>query len=122
MFKQEVVERVIEHTILHWDEIPDRENTIEQALLRMSNDGVLFWPFLSNALLRKDIPCEISELLNRIVDRLHAGEIKLGEGSKAINEYMGACFNSESTCVLSRKIRESVVLPVKENEENRKEQ
>ena len=118
MFKQTVAERVIEHTVLHWTEIPDRENTIEQALLRMSNNGVFSWPLLANALLRKDIPCEISELLNQIVDRLHAGEIKLGEGSKAINEYMGACFNPESTCVLSRKIRESVVLPVKENEEN----
>lgn len=113
-FKQAVAERIIEHSVQHWTEIPDRENTIEQALLRMSNTGVLFWPLLSNALLKTDVPHEISELLNRIVERLQAGEIKLGECTKAISEYADACVNSESVCVLSKKIRQEVVLPISE--------
>ena len=121
MLKQAVAERIVEQTVLHWDEIPDRENTIEQALLRMSNTGILFWPLLANALLRKDVPHEISELLNRIVERLHAGEIKLGECTKDISEYADACVNSESVCVLPKNIRQAIVLPVKESTENRKE-
>ena len=103
-FKQAVAERIIEHSVQHWTEIPDRENTIEQALLRMSNTGVLFWPLLSNALLRTDVPREISELLNRIVERLHAGEIRLGECTKAISEYADACVSPESACMLSREM------------------
>ena len=99
MFKQAVAERIVEHTVLHWGEIPDRENTIEQALLRMANKGVVFWPLLSNAVnLRKGISREISELLNRIVERLRTGEIKLGERTKAISEYADACVNPESVC------------------------
>lgn len=118
MFKQAVAKRIVEHTVLHWDEIPDRENTIEQALFRMSHNGVLFWPLLSNALLRKGIPREVSELLNRIIERLSSGEIKLGECTKAISEYVDACVNPESVCVLSKKIRQDVVLPVEESEKN----
>ena len=121
MFKQAVAERIVEHTVLHWDEIPDRENTIEQALFRMSNKGVLFWPFLSNALAEKESPCEISELLRRIIERLRAGEIKLGECTKAISEYADACVNPEVVCVMAKKIRQTVALPVEENERNRGE-
>lgn len=118
MFKQTVAKRIVEHTVLHWDEIPDRENTIEQSLLRMSNKGVVLWPLLSNALRsRKDIPREIFELLNRIVDRLHAGEMRLGECTKAISEYADACVNPESVCVLSKKMWQPVALSVKENAE-----
>ena len=113
-FKQIVAERIVEQTVLHWDKIPDRENTIEQALLRMSNNGVLFLPLLSNVLVRKVVPCDISEFLNRIVERLHAGEIKLGECTKAIRVYVDACANSESVSVLSKKIQQAVVLPTSE--------
>lgn len=84
-FKQAVAKRIVEYTALHWDEIPDRENTIEQSLFRMSNKGDLFWPFLANALTEKDTPCEVCELLNRIIERLRAGEMKLGECTKAIS-------------------------------------
>lgn len=113
-FKQAVAERIVEHTVLHWDEIPDRENTIEQALFQMSNKGVLFWPFLANALAEKETPCEVSRLLNRIVEQLRVGEIKLGECTKAISEYADACVNPESVRVLSKKIRQSVVLSINE--------
>lgn len=112
MFKQAVAKRIVEHTVLHWDEIPDRENTIEQALFRMSNKGVLFWPFLANALAEKKAPCEISGLLSRIIERLRAGEKKLGECTKAISEYADACVNQEAACVMAKKIRQDVVLPV----------
>lgn len=116
MFKQEVAERIVEHTVLHWNEIPDRENTIEQALLRMSNKGVVLWYHLSNALRsRKDIHREISEWLNRTIERLRTGEIKFGACTKDISEYADACVNPESVCVLSKKIRQAVVLPAKEN-------
>lgn len=32
MAKHDVAERVIEHVVLHWDSIPDRENTIARLL------------------------------------------------------------------------------------------
>lgn len=121
MFKQAVAERIVEHTVLHWNEIPDRENTIEQALFRMSNKGALFWPFLANALAEKETPCEVSRLLNRIVERLRVGEMKLGECTKAISEYADACVNPEAVCVMAKEIRQTVVLPEEENERNRGE-
>ena len=107
-FKQAIAERIVEHTVLHWDEIPDRENTIEQALFRMSNKGGLFWPFLANALAEKEVPCEVSRLLNRIVEQLRVGEVRLGECTKAISEYADACVNPESVCELSKNVRQTV--------------
>ena len=78
MAPRDVAERMIEHVALHWDSIPDRENTIEQALLQMSN-GYFRWTDVSNALIGKEMPSEILEFMQRAVERLRKYEIQMGE-------------------------------------------
>ena len=69
-------------------------------------------------LAEKEVPCEVSRLLNRIVEQLRVGEIRLGECTKDISEYADACVNPEAVCIMAKKIRQTVILPVEENEEN----
>ena len=110
MTQEQIATRVVEHTTLHWDSIEDRENTIEQVLLRMTNDGGGFlWVLVANALVRMDAPSHVSELLGRIVSRLENNEIKLGKITKAVSEFADAIVNDEETMILSEKIRQSNV-------------
>ncbi len=103
MTAQDVAERMIEHVVLHWDSIPDRENTIEQALRRMSN-GLTSWPHVSNALIGKEVRPEILEFMHRIVERLRKNEIQLGEYTKPVGEFMDACINSEAIMIARQRI------------------
>ena len=109
MTAQDVAERMIEHVVLHWDSIPDRENTIEQALCRMSN-GLTSWPHVSNALIGKEVRPEILELMHRIVERLRKNEIQLGECTKPVKEFMDACINSEAIMMALQRIRQQPII------------
>ena len=110
MTQEQIATRVVEHTTLYWDSIEDRENTIEQVLFRISNEGGGFlWVLVANALVRMDVPSHVSELLGRIVSRLENNEIKLGKITKAISEFTDAIVNDEEAMILSEKIRQSNV-------------
>ena len=95
--------------LMHWDSIPDRESTIEQALFRMSN-GLISWPHVSNALMGKEIRPEILELMHRIVERLRKNEMQLGECTKPIREFIDACINSEATMMAWPRILQQPII------------
>lgn len=103
MTPSDIAERIVEHVVLHWDSIPDRENTIEQALSRMSN-GLTSWPHVSNALMGKEIRSGILELMQRIVERLRKGEIQMGEYTQPIRDFIDACINSEAIMMARQRI------------------
>ena len=107
--KDFIAGRVIEHTVLHWDSIEDRENTIEQVLLRFSNEGKVTWVHLSNALNRTKLPPKVAELIKRIVERLRKGEVRKGEITKAISRFADAVVNSEEMNALNEKIMQAVI-------------
>jgi len=115
MAPRDVAERMIEHIALHWASIPDRENTIEQALLRMSN-GYFRWTDVSNALIGKEVPSEILEFMQRAVERLQRREIRLSECTKPVGEFIDACINSEAIMMAQKRILQTP-LAVQDSEE-----
>ena len=109
MTPSDIAERIVEHVVLHWDSIPDRENTIEQALSRMSN-GLTSWPHVSNALMGKEIRSEILELMQRIVERLRKNEVQLCECTKPVSEFIDACINNETIMMAQQRIRQQPII------------